>query len=548
MLIPKQYVIFLLLISPPAFAQKLKNADKIVIGNLQKHVSYLADDRLEGRRVGTPGEKLAMEYIESQFKAYGLQPEKQGGGYIQDFEIREGWAYDPESSLVINGEKIPASQFFPLRGSPEKVLQGTPSIALREAQEPWFADLKETLQTAQANPHFSMASYLETAARNDAKKGATALFVYNTDAKAADMSYNAKEQGSPLAIPVIYVMQSTAKKYFSDETATLNVSVGVKFRALQRTGHNVIGFIDNKALYTIVIGAHYDHLGRGEDGNSLSRSGEPQIHNGADDNASGTAALIELGALLKKSRLKNNNYLLIAFSGEELGLFGSKYFVEHPGIDLSHVNYMMNLDMIGRLNDSSKVLTVGGYGTSPLWPPVFRAARTPDFINRYDSSGSGPSDHTSFYRKDIPVLFFFTGVHSDYHKPSDDIDKINFTGEYRIVQYIMDLIKETDKKGKLAFSKTRESSVAGSARFSVTMGIMPDYTFTDRGVRIDGVSDGRPAQKAGLKTGDIVVQLGDYPVTSLENYMEALGKFKAGDQTRVKVLRVNKIVDADIVF
>jgi hypothetical protein len=299
-----------------------------------------------------------------------------------------------------------------------------------------------------------------------------------------------------------------------------------------------------------VLGAHYDHLGYGEDGNSMIRTGEHLIYNGADDNASGTAALIELSRLLKNSKLNKNNYLFIAFSGEELGLFGSKYFVEHPTINLMNVNYMINMDMVGRLNDSSKVLTVGGYGTSPEWAALISTGgKKFPFVIKIDSSGTGPSDHTSFYRKDIPVLFFFTGLHPDYHKPTDDFDKINYTGELGIVNYIYSLIeKENKQKQKLAFTKTRETQTTTSARFSVTMGIMPDYTFTGIGVRVDGVSDGRPAQKAGLQPGDVIVQLGDYPVTSLENYMEALGKFKKGDTTIVKFKRGNDNKEAPVQF
>lgn len=527
--------------------QKLKKADKEVIENLKKHISYLADDKLEGRRAGTAGEKLAMEYIESRFQQSGLQPGP-AGGYAQTFGIAEGKSYQP-SYLVINGDSISREQFFPLPASPEQQLQATPSMALKEAKVPWFTDLKETLQTAQANPHFSLPEYLATAAKSSAKKGATALIVYNSDEKAAELQYNPKEAADDLTIPVICVSHEVAKKYFKDETATLDVRAGIRFQRMERAGHNVMGFINNGAASTVVIGAHYDHLGRGEDGGSLLASKEPLIHNGADDNASGTAALIELARLLKKGAFKNNNFLLIAFSGEELGLFGSKYFVDHPGFDLSKINYMINLDMVGRLGDPKGVLTIGGYGTSPLWPQLFKAVGNNDyFSNKYDSSGAGPSDHTSFYRKDIPVLFFFTGLHGDYHKPTDDADKINYTGEYRIIQYILALIKAADKKGKLAFTKTKDPVMATSSRFSVTMGIMPDYTFSSKGVRIDGVSEGRPAQKAGLRAGDVVIQLGDYPVTSIENYMEALSKFKKGDQAKVKVMRVDKIVDADIVF
>ncbi|HSC39814.1 MAG TPA: M28 family peptidase, partial [Chitinophagaceae bacterium] len=267
------------------------------------------------------------------------------------------------------------------------------------------------------------------------------------------------------------------------------------------------------------------------------------------DNASGTAALIELARLLKGSKLKNNNYLFIAFSGEELGLFGSKYYTDHPTVELSRVDYMINMDMVGRLNDSSKLLNIGGYGTSPQWGPLFSSlSRNQYFINRYDSSGTGPSDHTSFYRKNIPVLFFFTGIHSDYHKPTDVADKINYTGEWRVVRYIYNITEAAGKLGRLTFSPTRETSTGSTARFSVTLGIMPDYTFGGSGVRIDGISDGRPAQKAGLKTGDVVVQLGQYPVPSMESYMQALNKFKKGDKTTVKVKRGNDTVEASVEF
>jgi hypothetical protein len=281
----------------------------------------------------------------------------------------------------------------------------------------------------------------------------------------------------------------------------------------------------------------------------MYRGPEKLIHNGADDNASGTAALIELSKLLKASKLKGNNYLFIAFSGEELGLFGSKYYSEHPTIDLSRVNYMINMDMVGRLNDSSRALTIGGYGTSPEWSNLFASMPTDkNFTNKYDSSGTGPSDHTSFYRKNIPVLFFFTGLHKDYHRPTDDADKINYTGELAIIKYIYRIIETENNKNKLVFTKTRETQSTSSARFSVTMGIMPDYTFSGNGVRADGISEGRPAEKAGLKTGDIIIQLGDYTVSSVENYMQVLGKFKKGDKTKVKVKRGNETIEAAVQF
>ncbi|MBW7890736.1 MAG: M28 family peptidase, partial [Chitinophagaceae bacterium] len=314
------------------------------------------------------------------------------------------------------------------------------------------------------------------------------------------------------------------------------------------TGHNVVGYINNKAKTTVVIGAHYDHLGYGEDGNSMIRSGPRQIHNGADDNASGTAALIELAKRISRSKWKNNNYLFIAFSGEELGLFGSKYFTDHPTIDLASVNYMINMDMVGRLNDSSKVVTIGGYGTSPTWSEVLFKQKKLPFSIKTDSSGTGPSDHTSFYLKNIPVLFFFTGLHHDYHKPSDDADKINYKGEAQIIKYISGLVKDLNRMDKLTFLRTKDRQTSTSARFTVSLGVMPDYTFDGAGLRVDDVSEGKAAKKAGVQAGDIIIMLGEYPVNSMESYMQALSKFKGGDSTTVKVKRGNEELTLPVTF
>lgn len=547
MLSLRSFLPVLLIVHLPVTAQKLKKPDKEIIHNLETHVRYLADDRLEGRRTGTHGEMLAMEYIKQQFEKDGLSPKGNNGSYYQDFTVNTGKSVDKSSYLFINGEEIGAGKFFPVTFSPEHIIQASPSIALKEVGVPWFLDVKEDMKTAANNPHFNNADYLLAKAKDAYRKGATALFIYNSDAGAPEQQFDTKEKAD-MAIPVVMVANDVAQKYFKDETATLAIRLNIRFIDNARTGHNVIGYVDNGAAATVILGAHFDHLGYGEDGGSLLQTGEKLVHNGADDNASGIAALMELSALLKHSMLKKNNYLFIAFSGEELGLLGSKYFVAHPTIDLSQANYMVNMDMIGRLNDSTKTVLVAGYGTSPVWPQLMKnIGDTRYFTNRYDSSGTGPSDHTSFYQAGIPVLFFFTGVHSDYHRPTDDADKINYTGEYRILQFIYKLVAATNKTGKLVFTKTRAVQT-GASTFAVTLGIMPDYSFNGNGVRIDVISEGRPAQKAGLIPGDVVVQLGDYPVTSLETYMNALNKFKAGDTTQVKIKRTGQIVETAITF
>jgi len=531
-------------------APKLNKAEKIIVTNLRSHIAFLANDKLEGRRAGTNGERLAMEYISKRFQETGLQP-KGTNGFYQPFEIYDGKQINPGTHFIINGNDLqPGKDFFPFSWSSNISLEALPAIAVQEADMPWIIDLKESLEENKNNPHFDLTEYIRDNAKKAKEKGASSIILFNTSEIDDKLQFNSKDKSEQLGIPVIYVTKEAGKKFFSDPSATLDIKLKVDVGDKKRTAHNVVGYIDNGAANTIVLGAHFDHLGYGEDGNSMLRTGEKLIHNGADDNASGIAALIELARMLRGNKIKNSNYLFIAFSGEELGLHGSKYFVENPTIDLKNVNYMINMDMVGRLNDSTKTLTIGGYGTSPQWATFIPVNdRKSPFVIKIDSSGTGPSDHTSFYLKDIPVLFFFTGLHTDYHKPTDDFDRINYMGELRIINFINSIIIATSQQNqKLAFTKTRETQTGTSTRFSVSLGVMPDYTFPGSGVRIDGVSDGRPAQKAGMKAGDIIVQLGDYNVSSLENYMQALGKFKKGDSTKVKFKRGNEIIEALVQF
>ena len=308
------------------------------------------------------------------------------------------------------------------------------------------------------------------------------------------------------------------------------------------TGTNVIGFIDNKSSSTVVIGAHYDHLGYGGEG-SLHR-GEPEVHNGADDNASGVAVLLDLAYKIKGTKL-SKNYLFITFSGEEMGLLGSNFFTKNPTLDLEGVSYMLNLDMVGRLRED-KTLSVSGTGTSPIWPQVLNSSN-PGFKLVLQDSGVGPSDHTSFYLQDIPVIHFFTGQHEDYHKPTDDAEKLNYEGMRLISSYLFSLVQELDDDKKLAFRKTKNESEE-VPRFKVTLGVMPDYLFDGKGMRIDGISEDKPAQKAGLQKGDIVVQLGDSTVVDMMSYMRALSAFEPGDTTSVLVLRNDQTLKAPITF
>lgn len=309
-------------------------------------------------------------------------------------------------------------------------------------------------------------------------------------------------------------------------------------------GRNVIGYLDHGAATTVVIGAHYDHLGYGGFGSLYI--GEPAIHNGADDNASGVAGLLYLADVCHK-RFKHNNFLFIAFTGEELGLLGSNYFVKHPTIDLSKVNYMINMDMIGRLKPDHS-LAINGVGTSPTWDPAIAGVHVDSFKIVPSESGVGPSDHTSFYYEKIPVLHFFTGQHEDYHKPSDDVEKINFPGLDSVVRFIAALIGELDHDGRLVFTETQDTSQTVRTDFKVTLGVMPDYLFTGEGMRIDGVHADRPAALAGMEKGDVVVQMGDLKVTDMMTYMKALGAFEPGQTITVVIERNGELINKQVTF
>ncbi|MEI8073111.1 MAG: M28 family peptidase [Bacteroidota bacterium] len=547
----KKLLLVVLLFTTVANAQSKRKkriaeekANLELVANLQAHVKYLADDKLEGRRTGTKGEQLALAYIVEQYQQIGLEP-KGKEGYVQTFEINEGKQITTATSLIINAHPLEQNtEYFPLTYSAQKTVKGNPAMALNEKGQPWFKDLKEILEENKTNPHFDIDESIKKEAEAIAAKGATALFLYNSSSITDNVQFNKKDTAKQVAIPVVYITKAGYKHYFFDNAASLELALNVQIVEQKRSASNIVGYIDNHAATTVILGAHYDHLGYGEDKNALDTG--HIIHNGADDNASGTAALIELTKMLVKSSPKNNNYLILHFSAEELGLFGSKHWIDDPTIAITP-NYMLNMDMVGRYDTSHK-LTIGGYGTSPTWGEYFASINNPQILIKFDSSGSGPSDHASFYRKDMPVLFFFTGSHPDYHKATDDWDKINYDGEKNIVQMIHQLIIANDSKGKLVFTKTREQAGGRSTKFKVSLGVIPDYGFSGTGMRIDGVSPGKLGEKIGLQAGDVLLQLGDIKFVDVVSYMGALGKFEKGEKTKLRILRGKEEKTFDIEF
>ena len=313
-----------------------------------------------------------------------------------------------------------------------------------------------------------------------------------------------------------------------------------------RQGRNVVGWIDNGKKTTVVIGGHYDHLGMGHFG-SRHVHGEA-IHNGADDNASGIAAIFRLAEQLGRQKKPKHNYLFVAFSGEEMGLYGSKYFVNNSPVALDQISYMINLDMVGRLNPA-KVLAINGAGTSPAWKPSFEQIDGNGIKVKTTDSGIGPSDHTSFYLKDIPAIHFFSGQHMDYHKPEDDAELVNYEGIYDITEFILELVDDLSDQRKIVFTKTKdENEDRTAAQFKVTLGVMPDYVHDGSGMRVDAVIPGRVGDKAGMQNGDIITRIGDHDVKDIYAYMEALSKYQEGETTKVVVRRGDEEVTLEVTW
>lgn len=556
----KKSILFLMIsigILINATAQELTKKEKKSLKRIQSHVNYLASDRLEGRGTGSPGEKLSAEYIAKQFKKSKVSPKGENGGYFQEFDITTLRMAKDSTALSFNGLPLKLfSDFYPLSfSSNRKTVESKIEVVGYGISAPELnyddysgKDIKgkvvviniSTPDSQQAHSKYINYLSLESRVKTAVKFGASGVIFINTgnnkDNPSGEMSKNIK----PSAIPVFFLINSQYILYYP---GGLPVKMKADIFSISATAHNVVAFKNNKAKHTVIIGAHHDHLGFGE----IKGSREPEsnaIHNGADDNASGTSALIELSKLLKKKKYKKFNYLFIAFSGEEMGLLGSKYFVENPTIDLDNATFMINMDMVGRLKET---LLIYGTGTSPSWKDIINTISQDSSAIRKiktSESGIGSSDHTSFYLDSIPSLHFFTGQHDEYHKPSDDIALLNLNGEVKVIGKILQLIAITPSLNKLVFTKTKDEDSRRS--FKVTLGIMPDYVYDSEGVKIDGVKDGKPAALAGLLKGDIIISLAGEKIPNIEAYMKILGKLDKGQKVEVIYIRNGSTLTSEI--
>ena len=586
----------LLLVTAIAVAQQASSANGPSTSKLQQHVSYLASDALDGRRTGTAGANDAARYIAGEFARLGLRPATSGPAtrrgsqvmarYLQSFPYVSGVELGAENAMTFRRESgfggIEILQvgvaWMPLGFSANSKVDGALvfvgfGITASEQNYDDYSGLQVKDNIAIAlqgtpdgdNPHGRFARYEDIrwktiAARN---AGAKALIVVarGNDFKNERLARLTYEQtGGDAGIPVAVISRSAVDAILATGTVTDWQAIAAeKSQATKQpmTGrmtlvtnvvrkevpaYNVIGVLEGSdpvaKKETIVIGAHYDHLGRGGSGSLAQRSGE--IHHGADDNASGTAGMLELARLFTSLRPRpKRTIVFVGFGGEEEGLLGSNYYVNHPFTPLTNTVAMINMDMIGRMKD--RKLVIGGVGTAKEWRDIIAkgtADSSRSFSLTLNEDGYGPSDHSSFYGKQVPVLFFWTGTHTDYHKPTDTWDKINYADQARVLDLVAYIVREVDNTDKrLTYTTAKTEATPRTGGFRVYLGTIPNYAESNDGLLIDGVRDDSPAAKAGIKAGDRIVKIGTRDIKNVYDYTYALGEMKAGEEYVVELVR-----------
>ncbi|MCI0338927.1 MAG: M20/M25/M40 family metallo-hydrolase [Acidobacteria bacterium] len=569
---------------------------------LRQHVTYLASDELEGRKPGTAGANKAASYLAEQFHRLQLgcaAPDlkcrhtgKGRSGYLKEFPFIAAVEMAKNNALgvALGGARQTAAlraEWMPLGYSSNGSVNDAPlvfvgyGITAAELKHDDYANVNAQGKIALAlggtpegeNPHGQFGRYSETRWKSIAAKdhGAKALIVIASEEKFANdrlskLSYD--QTSGEAGMPVVVISRQTAAKWFGLADAAqlgalekapdkwadaarklsgVSVTLSVDITRRAAPAWNVVGILEGsdpqlKREY-IIIGAHYDHLGHG--GESSLAVNSNGVHHGADDNASGTAGLLELARIFSAERGKlRRSLVFIAFSAEESGLIGSKAYINSPAAPLADSLAMLNMDMIGRMKENK--LTIGGIGTSPEFRKLVESSNT-GFTLQLNEDGFGPSDHSSFYAKQIPVLFFFTGTHEDYHKPSDTADKINYEGQAKILGLIASITRTLDRTdARPVYAVARSQSSGRSTGFRVYLGTVPSYAESNDGMVLDGVRDDSPASKAGLKAGDKIVQLAGREIKNVYDYTYALGEMKADQEYDVEVLRGSERVKLKI--
>lgn len=546
---------------------------------LYDHIQFLAGDSLKGRYPGTPEDKIAATYIANEFEKSGLELLFNKG--LQAFKITNELQTGNNNFLSVNNQHFEVNQdFIPVMFTANDTLESNVvfvgyGFVMEQGNKTWN-DYKnvdvsgkwviilrgEPKDTDEIFP-FSMYSGLRSKAIAAKDQGAAGiLFVSGEQFDYEDELIKLSKPEGEIDIPVIHIKRDLAnviiqesgktiseiEKSIQDDLNSFECNTKVKARTDVVTDYaetyNVVAqLVMNPDYEYIVLGGHYDHLGFGGQGTGTRAPGVHEIHNGADDNASGVSAMLEIAEkLIEHKDTLQANFLFVAFGAEEMGLLGSKYFVHNLPIEDSLIKAMVNIDMVGRMKDD-KSLQIGGVGTSAEGESLLTSVNNNyNFTLGFSQEGYGPSDHSSFYSKDIPVFFFSTGAHIDYHTPADSVGNINFTGLLETSNFIYDftLSLSTDHQ-KITYQEAGPKMPDGNNRnkkLKVTLGIMPDFSGVEKkGLRADIVIKGKPAYKAGMQDGDIITAINGHSVGDVYEYMERLSKLKPGEIITVEVIR-----------
>ena len=565
------------------------------------HVDYLASDDMRGRGNGSPELEAAADYVAAQFRIRGLQPAGENGSYFQTLEVITDAEIGDGNELVLGAEVLRFDEDFrPMRFStalevtaplvfvgygitaPEMHwddytgVDVTDKIVVAFRHEPQEMDADSPFNGTEMTSHASFMNKTINAKQHGAK--AIIFFLDPNNHTPEEESLQASTTRSVKdnsGIAAVYVRSEPVLSYFeraghdlraiqreidtqleprSFELAEGEARLVSDVTRARQPVRNVIGAIPgtNPELKDewIIMGAHYDHLGLGGE-YSMERSAAGQIHNGADDNASGTAGILELARVVSENRVGlGRSVLFMAFAGEELGLFGSNHFVNYPTIELENAVAMLNFDMIGRLNNNR--VFVGGVGTSPNFESLLDRFNEPIGLTLdYSESGSGSSDHTSFNIKNIPVLFFFSGLHSDYHRPSDTSEKINAEGARNVLMLAYNMIDhlagDIERPQYTEVFEARPLSGSGGG-YGPYFGSIPDFRDDLDGVLFADVRAGSPAGKAGFVAGDLIVEFGGQTIQNLYDFTYALRAHKPGDMVVVVVERGGETISAEVLL
>jgi len=542
-------------------------------------VEVLSSDSLEGRFTGSEGERKARSYILYKLKEYGYEPKVQVfkalvGLEPVEYERRFFIFKKPLTYLQVGGESYRLGiDFLPLSFSEDGKVEGEVvfvgwGIADSSHNEYAPVDVRGkvvmVLRYVPDSGDYEDYAPIPTKLRIAREKGAKAVLILNPpDYEDELRPLKAREvMNSGIVATMIKrrvaedilgkSLDSIYKRLSAGEILSFNtgkkVKVGVKLKRKYVKTANVLAILPGESKRWIGVGAHYDHLGWGGPGSGSLVPQLHAIHHGADDNASGVAAVLELARLWAVKRPKRT--LVFSFwSGEEIGLLGSRYFVEHPPLPMDSAYAYLNYDMVGRMRDSS-FSVLGAYSGKGLDSLIGRMVQRHGYKLNVGTGAVGPSDHTSFYLKRVPVAHFFTGAHEDYHKPSDTPDKINYDGLRAIVEISYELLDSLMGLPKLEYVKVKEEAPKGGrmGKLKVKLGIIPAYASRIKGVKVEGVVPGKPAELAGIRAGDIIVAIGGKPINNLYDYMDALMKYRPGDRTVVTVKRSGELLELEVAF